>query len=64
MSAPEAKIHKVQLTEEKATLLITLYAKALDSRLEKSILRDEKANAIVGAIDFDFGKLNGPGSGL
>ncbi|MBW8890201.1 MAG: class I SAM-dependent methyltransferase [Fibrobacteres bacterium] len=63
MSASEAKLHKVQLTEAKATLLITLYAKALDSRSDRSILHDDKANAMVGAIDYDFEKLNGPGNG-
>jgi O-methyltransferase involved in polyketide biosynthesis len=62
MTVPDAEIHKVQFKEEKATLLITLYAKALDSRLKKSILHDDKADAIVGAIDFDFEKLDSLGN--
>jgi O-methyltransferase involved in polyketide biosynthesis len=48
---------KVGLIGEKATLLITLYAKALDSRSEASILHDTLAQQVVGRIDYDFGKL-------
>jgi len=57
------KSHKVRLTEEKATMLITLYARALDSRSRHSILSDEKASEIVNAIDYDFEKLKGLGNG-
>lgn len=31
----------IQLIEERATMLITLYAKALDSLSKRSILKDE-----------------------
>ena len=33
----------IQLTEERATMLITLYAKALDSLSKRSILKDDAA---------------------
>jgi len=55
--------HKVHLTGEKATLLIPLYAKALDSRSKHSILHDEKADEIVKMIDYDFEKLRHFGNG-
>jgi O-methyltransferase involved in polyketide biosynthesis len=57
------KIHKVHLTGEKETLLITLYAKALDNRSKHPILHDEKADEIVKTIDYDFEKLKGFGNG-
>lgn len=49
--------HKVHLTREKATLFITLYAKALDYQSKKPILNDKKANEIFKMVDYDFGKL-------
>ena len=55
--------HKVHLTGEKATLLMPLYAKALDNRSSRSILHDEKADEIVSMIDYDFEKLKGFGNG-
>src|SRR5262249_28664776 len=48
---------KVHLTEEKETLLITLYARALDSRRKPSLLDDKAAEEIVGRIDYGFDKL-------
>ena len=48
---------KVHLTEEKETLLLTVYAKALDSRSRNSILNDKKADELVSMIDYDFEKL-------
>ena len=57
------KTHKVYLTKEKETLLITLYAKALDSRSENSILNDKAANNLVNTIDYDFDKLKNPANG-
>ena len=44
-----------------ATLLITLYAKALDHRAPHLILNDERADQIVELIDYDFEKLTGFG---
>jgi len=55
--------HKVHLTGEKATLLMPLYAKALDNRSSRSILHDKKADEIVSMIDYDFEKLKGFGNG-
>ena len=57
---------KVNLTEEKETLLLTVYAKALDSRSRNPILNDKKADELVNRIDYDFEKLipkNSLGSG-
>ncbi|MEV4106976.1 class I SAM-dependent methyltransferase [Nonomuraea sp. NPDC049695] len=50
--APE----KVRLTEEKATLLATLYGRALDARSRRPILGDDLAVEAVKKIDFDFRK--------
>ncbi|MGI5287376.1 class I SAM-dependent methyltransferase [Nonomuraea polychroma] len=47
---------KVHLTEEKATLLATLYGRALDARSPSPILGDELAAEVVGRIDHDFRK--------
>jgi len=57
------KTHKISLTGEKATLLMPLYAKALDNRSKHPILHDEKADEIVRSIDFDFEQLKGFGNG-
>jgi O-methyltransferase involved in polyketide biosynthesis len=51
------------LRGEKETLLIPLYAKALDNRSKHPILHEEKADEIVKTIDYDFGKLNSFGNG-
>jgi O-methyltransferase len=42
--------HKIQLTGAQATLLITLYAKALDSRSKQSLLNDVMADKIARAL--------------
>jgi O-methyltransferase involved in polyketide biosynthesis len=55
--------HKVHLSREKATLLITLYAKALDHRSRHPVLDDEKADEMVRTIDYDFEKLSSFGNG-
>ncbi len=49
--------HKVTLTKEKETLLITLQAKALDYISKNSILKDRKAYEIFRTLDYDFSKL-------
>jgi methyltransferase (TIGR00027 family) len=51
-----------QLTQEKETLFITLYAKAMDSRSKNSILHDKAADAFIKRIDYDFSKHNQAGS--
>ena len=53
----------MHLTGEKETLLITLYARALDYRSKDSILNDSKADEIMRAIDYDFERLRGFGNG-
>lgn len=54
----DKQFHKISLTEEKETLLITLYAKALDNRSKHPILHDTKADEIAAQIDYDFAKLD------
>jgi O-methyltransferase involved in polyketide biosynthesis len=49
--APEK--FKVRLTGAEATLLVTLYAKALDNHSPYSLLHDAKAEEIVDAIEID-----------
>ena len=55
---------KIQLTEEKATLFITLYAKALDHRSKHSILNDKTAEDIIESVDYDFLDYNNFGNKL
>ncbi len=56
--------HKVRLTKEKETLLITLYGKAADYRSKTSLLNDRKAYEILGMLDYDFGKVSGDDEGI
>lgn len=58
-SSTKTKIH---LTKVQETLLITLYAKAIDNRSERPILHDAKADELVEMIDYDFTKLNSWGN--
>lgn len=48
---------KVHLTKEKETSLITLYSRALESRMPDPVLRDEAAEEAIRRIDYDFGRL-------
>ncbi len=48
---------RIRLTSEKETYLTTLYGKALDNRVENTILGDRFADEAVRRIDFDFEKL-------
>lgn len=50
-------MEKIDLTREKATLLITLYAKAQESLLRHSVLQDRHAADAVARIDYDFSRL-------
>jgi O-methyltransferase involved in polyketide biosynthesis len=45
------------LTGEKETLLITLFAKAAESRLSDSLLSDTFAAEAVRRLDYDFARL-------
>lgn len=47
----------ITLTEEKETLLITLYGKASESHLPDSLLKDRFAAEAVSKIDYDFSRL-------
>jgi O-methyltransferase involved in polyketide biosynthesis len=51
---------KIKLTQEKETLLIPLYSKAMESQRPHPILVDEKAQEILGCIDYDFSGLKIP----
>jgi O-methyltransferase involved in polyketide biosynthesis len=53
---------QIHLTKVQETLLITLYAKAIDNRSKNPILHDGKAEQLVGMIDYDFTKLNSWGN--
>jgi O-Methyltransferase involved in polyketide biosynthesis len=53
---------KVLLTAEKETLLITLYAKAMDYHARHSILNDKAAADILASIDADLTKYKGFGN--
>jgi len=55
--------HRVHLEGVEETLLLPLYAKALDSRSKHPILGDVKADEMVRAIDYDFEKLHRFGNG-
>jgi O-methyltransferase involved in polyketide biosynthesis len=54
--------HKVNLPGVQETLLIPLYARALDSRTRHPILGDKKADEMVRMIDYDFERLKGFGN--
>lgn len=53
---------QIHLTKVQETLLITLYAKAVDNRSNHPILFDSKADEWVEMIDYDFTKLNSWGN--
>ncbi|MFH8556934.1 class I SAM-dependent methyltransferase [Streptomyces celluloflavus] len=58
MASPNPKMRlKVHLTEEKETLLATLYGRAVDSRSKNPILGDPMAVDAVRRLDYDFGKI-------
>lgn len=48
---------KIMLTEEKETLLIPLYGKAMENKKNNPILIDKKAAEIVNRIDYNFSSL-------
>lgn len=50
------------LTAEQETLVIPLYAKALDYRSRRSILHDARADELVRSIDYDFERLSRQGN--
>jgi len=50
-------VRTLDLDPLRETLLLTLYARALDSELPHPILGDTHSADIAGAIDYDFAKL-------
>jgi len=48
---------KVHFTKEKETMLITLYAKAMESQSKDPIIRDAVAEKAIQRIDYDFDNL-------
>jgi O-methyltransferase involved in polyketide biosynthesis len=54
----------LQLTKEQETLVIPLYAKALDYRSKHPILDDRMSDEIVRQIDYDFEKRTSPAGRL
>ncbi len=62
MKSDSDSTHQVNLTGVQKTLLITLYAKALDSRSKHSILHDDKAYEIVKSLDYNFDSSRGFGN--
>jgi O-methyltransferase involved in polyketide biosynthesis len=53
---------RVDLTGTRETLLMTLYGKALESRLPHSLLQDRFADEAVRRIDYDFSRLKVDGN--
>jgi O-methyltransferase involved in polyketide biosynthesis len=51
---------KIRLTEEKETLLVPLFSKAVESQRPYPILLDPKAEEILQHIDYDFDQLEVP----
>ena len=49
---------KVHLTGAKQTLLITLHAKAMESRSPDSLLKDRFADQALARLDYDFKPLD------
>ena len=51
------EVEKIRFTKEQETMLITLYAKALESRSRQPVLSDPWAEQAIGQIDHDFAKF-------
>lgn len=49
---------KIHFSEEKETMLVTLYYKALESQAEEPILRDPVAVEAITRIDYNFDKIS------
>jgi O-methyltransferase involved in polyketide biosynthesis len=47
---------KVHLTEEKETMLLALYSRAMESRSKDPLLRDTMAEEAIERIDYDFSR--------
>jgi O-methyltransferase involved in polyketide biosynthesis len=51
---------KIRLSQEKETLLVPLYSKAVESQRIRPLIIDPKAEAILGEIEYDFRELHVP----
>lgn len=51
--------HAPELGEVQETLLIPLYARAVETRKRRGMLRDERAVEMVDALDYDFSRFDG-----
>jgi O-methyltransferase involved in polyketide biosynthesis len=49
---------KPRLGTVQETLLIPLYARAVENRKEQALLRDARAEEIVASLDYDFGRFD------
>lgn len=47
-------MNKIILTEEKETLLVPLFGKAIENKKKEPILIDKKAVEIINQINYDF----------
>ncbi|MDC0719997.1 class I SAM-dependent methyltransferase [Nannocystis bainbridge] len=56
-AATQPNAEKIELSGVQETLLITLHARALESRSPDPILRDETAERLVESIAYDFARL-------
>ncbi len=52
------KLSVAQLTQAQETLLIPLWARAVETQQPQPILQDEKAVELVAALDYDFDQFN------
>ncbi|MFI0446482.1 class I SAM-dependent methyltransferase [Actinomadura sp. 6N118] len=60
MAAPQRKpARSVRLGAIQETLLIPLYGRAVESRKPEAMLRDQAAEQMVAAIDYDFARFDG-----
>jgi O-methyltransferase involved in polyketide biosynthesis len=50
--------HSIQLGTAQESLLVPLYARAVDARKKRSLLNDPKAVEMVDSIDWDFQRFN------
>jgi O-methyltransferase involved in polyketide biosynthesis len=51
---------RIKLTQEKETLFVPLYSKAMESKRPHPILTDPRAEAILAQVDYDFSALRTP----
>lgn len=51
---------KIELGHTQETLLMPLYARALESRKARPLVRDPRAAEIIDSIDYDFAAFKGP----